>query len=84
MSPGATSCAERAAGGRRDDARDAQRLHRPEVRTVVDRVRREAMILSVAGEKGDALPGDLAEREPIAWSAVGRLDGDFSGVFKSE
>ncbi len=65
---------ERARGVRPDDPPDAELLHRPDIRAVGNRVRRELVVQPVAREKSDALPADLADRERRRRLPVRRLD----------
>ena len=65
---------QRAARGRPDDARDAELFERPGVGAVVDRLRRIAVIFSVARQKRDLAARDLAQRDFVRGRAVRRLD----------
>ena len=53
---------ERAGRVRADDPADAELLHRPDVRAVRDRVRRQLVLEPVPGQEGDATAADLADR----------------------
>ncbi len=62
------------AGG--EDLADPDGPQRPEVRAVVDAVRREAVALAVAGDEGDAAPLDLTDDEGVARAPEGCVDLD--------
>ena len=66
MVPGPCSGLERPDGARGEDLADPDGPQRPEVRAVVDPVRREAVALAVAGDEGDAAPLDLTDDERVA------------------
>ena len=73
---------ERARGVRADDPADAELPHRPDVRPVRDRVRRQLVLAAVAREERDALAADLADRERRRRLPVRRLDLDLLDVLE--
>src|SRR5579859_483401 len=64
-----------ARGGRRDDARDAQLGHGPQIGSVVDRVWRNAVVRPMARQKGDAHVAHPANGDAFAGRAEGGLYG---------
>lgn len=68
------------AGG--DDRFDTKFVESPDVGAIVDFVRREGVVPSVAGEEGDFAAGDFGEHDAVGGRAVGRIDFDFGDVFE--
>jgi len=64
--------ADAAHRGDRDDAGGLGLLERPDVRAVIDQVRRNRVAVSMTGEEDDRLVADAAEGERTGGLAVGR------------
>ena len=71
---------ERSGGARRDDGLDAERAHRPDVRPVVDLVRRDRVAPAVARQERDAALADRSQEERVGRRAVRRVDLDLADV----
>jgi hypothetical protein len=71
--PGTDVRLKTAGGGRTEDPRHAELLHRGDVRPVVDHVRGQLVPPPVAREERDPPPGDLSDRDGVAGLAIGRL-----------
>src|SRR5439155_18346428 len=65
-----------------DDSADAEFLHRPDIRAVVDLRRRQLVRAAVAREEGDALAANVADRDRRRWLAVRRVEGDLLDVLE--
>src|SRR5438094_4630247 len=63
---------QRAGGGRGEDVRRAELLHRPQICAVVQFVRRNPMVFSVAWQEDDRDRAALPHSRRIAWRAVRR------------
>ena len=75
--------AHRADGGDRDDVRDAQGLHAPDVRAVIDLGRRPAMATSVTRQEHHAHAVERALDVGIARISEGRREGDLFDVLQT-
>ena len=72
--------AQGADGAGADDPADAELLHGPQVRPVVDHVRRELVLLAMAGQECHRAAFDAAQGERCRRRAVWCLDRDLAGV----
>ena len=80
MSPGATSGRSPPDRARREHLAYAERAERPQVRPVVDQVRRELVVRPVPRQERHASPGHGADGHRGRRGAVRRLDGMLLGV----
>ncbi len=80
MCPAVGPCCEAARCARADHPAHPQLPHRPQVRAVGDRVRRQAGGDVRGGHKGDPLAADVTDHEAVGGRPVRRVDRDLLGV----
>jgi hypothetical protein len=73
---------ERSDSARPEDALHARFLHRPQVRSVVDAVRRELVLAAVPRDERYGPPRHITDQERRRRGAVRRLDLDLSNVIE--